>query len=1262
MRKNLLLIIISFVLIPFGVIAQDTIPDLIISEARLDAHPNAYFEICNVGDSALNLDQFLIQDPQGAGDVMYFKEGILLEPNQTYVVSNIYEEPGQSWEEVNDVSDQLVYQWEFGDLFDKGILVDSLSPGYPALRPFGGKYGIVLWYKSSDLDSMVIDCFNWNKDESGNTYKETGGLPIAGVVEPVLTNTAIRKSSINQGNLGNWDASRGTDASDADWILTEHLNPGLPFTTVGHHGASSIDVTSDNSAITVDLTNGTLTVPWGIYKGDSLVKELNFGDGMAWWYIEAPVFEDSIHNIVQTGDILQVKSFGTELTIQDLTITVSAPSENMNLVFPRRNINRPGEEDPPGTITTIGGTRYYVTENMPVLDTIGDVPFATRVDTMFSYIEWASNASAEIIWKDGTERVDLVNGDILEVTAANGDKKQYYIDVQEYVKSDNVMLSAITWPDITTEDNWDFSWTSDTVPEFQPNVYQYNITLKYGSTHVPALKAHTEDLNARVVITPAVSLKGGNEERTTVFKVISESDTLEQEYSVTFSVYQPPENQQKFFGEPFFSEFHTKFSTFMEWFEIANPGNQPLDLSKYLIVGGKSVSPAEAVQQSLDSANRYMMYAPGYRWSDNATAWDNEDYKVLKYDGSVDPIVEPNGGVFVVASRKTHKAEDKFGITSDWYNVSFPDDGPNIWGLTFGTNEAMPTRNKEMVLYMFRIDNDTVLNGNKPIGDMNDLTLVDVIGYPDGTEFGDIGGYDWDGGKGHKLVRKPSIWRGNSSYYESAGTSPEDCEWTWSNAPAEGIDWMEHISTIGSHVLDPVTAYMSTVSSLVYLVDDGYEGDLGITGISNGETVEQFIANLILPDTGQIQVVKTGTEGTFLDPTDVVSTGDTLVVTSADEKTTTKYHLDITPLDGNTALVAAEGSDLTIGDGTVSGFSPGTTLEDVLAGVEAASEFSILNIKDASGALVPLQMIDFEGNYLPVKATSETFIEVVAQNGDRALYQLTPDSEAGDAFVLSSIYEVDQDYFIISRIPGGTAVSTFMASITPAEGATVTIIDKADFDRSLGNLAYDDILKVVSSDGANTVYYMLNFIEEIIINTEPSVTVSTANIEAEAGVAISVSASAEDDGLPAPPAELSYSWTVSSGNASDVTIANPDQPTTDVTFDVEGSYTLQVAVNDGELESVATINVSVITGITNKRSAFRMYPNPANASVFLEFVNRGNEIPGVSIINITGKTVYKGMAESNTMRINLSNLESGLYFVKIENGGETSIRKLSVVK
>ncbi len=1261
MNKKLLLVLIISVMAKSWLAAQvDTIPDLIISEQRMDWGNTAYIELTNMEDTALDLSQFIIESPWSSNNKFYFAPNTMLAPKESYVLCNTREETENNWPQLKKIADQLVYVEE------PGFPGDSIGVGEYILQTWNGKYASILWYKSSEVDSMIIDCFNWNRGDGTQNIKMD--QDIAGVTLPVANHTLIRKLSVTEGNLGDWEYSRGTSASESEWLLAKFptYNQVIPFATVGNHGEDyPIVATSANSDLVIDMDNGTITVPWGIYRGDSIIRELNIGDGMAWTFMEKAVFEDSVHNVIQTGDSLQLKSFGETMQVKDFLITVSPPASDMNLAFPTKNVGLINPDDPASGVE-IKGTRYYVTDGMPTIDTIGDVPFAARVDTLFNYIEWASNADAEIIWKDGSERVDLMNGDILEVTAEDGSKKQYYIDVQDYSMNDNVNLSAITWPDITNEDIlYDLNWITDTVPGFLPSKVVYTINLRYGSK-VPAIKAYAQDLNAKISYEPAVSLKGGLDDRTTVITVTSESDTLTKKYSVIFVVEILDENRQKFFADPLFTGFVQKAWVDGQMLEIANPGTEPLDLSQYLITAGSNEDALTTLTKTLDSAHRYNMYVPGYRLADEGSAWNGAEYrKLVSFDADVNPIIAP-GDVFLIGQGDIGKIGEKSGMLTEPedFEITFPyfDEDPNVWGLGFNNDEALGGRNASIVFYLWKIDNPEIFDGTKAVGDPDDVTLIDAFGLPDGNWY-EVAGYAGAvNQKAGNALRKPSIYKPNPSYVLSASDNPEDSEWILLDPKVVNVA-DDIIAEFGSQSFDPpVTAYISTVSSLVYIVDDGYQGDLGITGISYGETIQQFYDNLIIADTAMDLRVKNSTDGAPRDLADPVAQGDTLVVISADGETTTKYELDLTPLDDNTNLVPSDGSELTVADGAVSGFDQGTSLESVLAGVKTASDLSILYIMNPDGELVPLQELDSDGEYQLVLASSDIMFEVIAQNGDKAQYQLTPNSGVGDAFVLSSIYEVDNDYFIISGIPEGTAVSGFMANIIPAEGATVKIVDKLDYDRTLGGLAYDDLLVVVSNDGSKTVTYMLNFMEEIIINTQPSVSVPSDNIEVEVDVATSVSVTAEDDGLPAPPGALSYTWSVSSGEAANVSIANPDQATTDITFSALGSYVLQVVVDDGELESVATVNVSVVVGIETFNSAFKMYPNPASEKVILEFMDMGSRIPVVSIYNITGKTVYIGTAESRTKIIDVSSMDNGLYIIEINTGVETITKKLSIIK
>ena len=111
----------------------------------------------------------------------------------------------EDWPELQKLVDEFVYPYE------AGIPNDSVGVGEYILQSWGGKYGSRLWYKSSEVDSMIIDVF-------GLDYKEDG--PIAGVIEPVSDNTLIRKSMLPRAT---WE----TGMPPGEWML-QILNGCLP--------------------------------------------------------------------------------------------------------------------------------------------------------------------------------------------------------------------------------------------------------------------------------------------------------------------------------------------------------------------------------------------------------------------------------------------------------------------------------------------------------------------------------------------------------------------------------------------------------------------------------------------------------------------------------------------------------------------------------------------------------------------------------------------------------------------------------------------------------------------------------------------------------------------------------------------------------------------------------------------------------------------------------------------------------------------------
>ena len=76
---------------------------------------------------------------------------------------------------------------------------------------------------------------------------------------------------------------------------------------------------------------------------------------------------------------------------------------------------------------------------------------------------------------------------------------------------------------------------------------------------------------------------------------------------------------------------------------------------------------------------------------------------------------------------------------------------------------------------------------------------------------------------------------------------------------------------------------------------------------------------------------------------------------------------------------------------------------------------------------------------------------------------------------------------------------------------------------------------------------------------------------------------------------------------------------------------------------------------------FRIYPNPAKDEVVIQLANSNFETGKVNIYDIHGKAIMKDIKfEGNSSSINLTDLESGMYFIELMVGNLSSIQKLIV--
>jgi uncharacterized protein YjdB len=88
------------------------------------------------------------------------------------------------------------------------------------------------------------------------------------------------------------------------------------------------------------------------------------------------------------------------------------------------------------------------------------------------------------------------------------------------------------------------------------------------------------------------------------------------------------------------------------------------------------------------------------------------------------------------------------------------------------------------------------------------------------------------------------------------------------------------------------------------------------------------------------------------------------------------------------------------------------------------------------------------------------------------------------------------------------------------------------------------------------------------------------------------------------------------------------------------------------------VNSLAVTGVV------RLYPNPTTGSLNIQWSNQTNGTASISIVDITGREVFKSEVvidqSSGTSQINLGNLKDGMYMITIQSTGNTSTNRLVI--
>jgi len=115
--------------------------------------------------------------------------------------------------------------------------------------------------------------------------------------------------------------------------------------------------------------------------------------------------------------------------------------------------------------------------------------------------------------------------------------------------------------------------------------------------------------------------------------------------------------------------------------------------------------------------------------------------------------------------------------------------------------------------------------------------------------------------------------------------------------------------------------------------------------------------------------------------------------------------------------------------------------------------------------------------------------------------------------------------------------------------------------------------------------------------------------------------------------------------------------------------TLSTTLAGTTTETVVTINnnyktVGINEAANQTLSNVSVYPNPAKDNININFVNENAENTSYEIVNVLGQTVRSQnipVVKGETLyNANLSGIENGIYFVKLNVGNKTSVTKITV--
>jgi hypothetical protein len=223
---------------------------------------------------------------------------------------------------------------------------------------------------------------------------------------------------------------------------------------------------------------------------------------------------------------------------------------------------------------------------------------------------------------------------------------------------------------------------------------------------------------------------------------------------------------------------------------------------------------------------------------------------------------------------------------------------------------------------------------------------------------------------------------------------------------------------------------------------------------------------------------------------------------------------------------------------------------------------------------------------------------------------------------------------ITGIVTSGT-VTTWGYSLTGATAAS-TLVQSPVVTFTMGGV------QTVTLIGLNGITPSQAVVKSVTLVANPVMVTSTSNTVCSGGSATLTATGG-----------TSYVWapvtsTMATAVISPTTVGNNNY-TVSATASVCPGYTWTTVFTETVVTCVGLKEVSNATFAG-------LYPNPASNNVTLEFTN--NSVKNISVMDLTGRVVFTTSTSDEKIALNLSNLNDGVYFVRINSNNKTEIAKL----